>query len=88
MIAAEQNDIETFFSPLVSLTKVRDALNALLAAREITTTQIGSHTMLQITPPKVPAAPRIATPSMTREMRAADTRKPSRRPHAPRRSGP
>ena len=86
VIAAEQNDIETFFSPLVSLTKVRDALNALLAAREITTIQIGTHTMLQITPPKAPATPRNPTPSMTHEMRTADTRRPIRRPHAPRRS--
>ncbi|HKD90907.1 MAG TPA: hypothetical protein VKB56_03360 [Terriglobales bacterium] len=86
VIAAGQNDIETFFSPLVSLSKVRDALNALLAAREVTTTQIGTHTMLQITPPKAPAAPRIATPSISRETRATDTRKPGRRPHMPRRS--
>ena len=87
MIAAQQNDIETFFSPLVSVTKVRDALNALLAAREITTTQIGSHTMLEITPPKVTAAPRIVKPSAAPEMPSADTRKLSRRPHGPRRSG-
>jgi hypothetical protein len=84
VIAAEQNDIEAFFSPLVSRTKVRDALNALLAAREISTTQIGSHTMLQITPQKIAAPPRVLKPAMTHKPQATGSERPQ---HRPRRSG-
>lgn len=57
MIAATQSEIETFFSPLVARSKVRDALNALLAAREISTARVGSQTMLEITPARAPRLP-------------------------------
>ena len=53
VIAAEPQEIEAFFSPLVARSKVRDAVHALLAAREITTVQVGVHSMLQIMPERV-----------------------------------
>ncbi len=52
-IAVEQSELETFFGNFVARSKVRDAVNALLAARELSFTQVGGRSMLQITPEKV-----------------------------------
>lgn len=49
-VAAEQSDAETFFSHFVPRSKVRDAINALLAAREVNFVAIGGKSMLQVTP--------------------------------------
>ena len=51
-VAAEQNDVEDFFSYFVPKSKVREAVNALLSAREFSFTTIGGKSMLQITPRK------------------------------------
>lgn len=75
VIAAEPQQIEVFFSPLVARSKVRDAIHALLAAREITTIQIGNHSMLQITPPKAAVVPRAARQATPREHVASDQSK-------------
>jgi hypothetical protein len=48
MIAVEPAEAEDFFSQLVSRAKVRDAVNALLAARELALTHVGNKSMLQI----------------------------------------
>lgn len=48
MIAIETSEVEDFFSQMVSRTKVRDAVNALLAARELKLIHVGNRTMLQI----------------------------------------
>lgn len=56
MIAVESGEIEEFFSHIVSRAKVRDAVNALLAARELSMTHIGNRPMLQITS-RQPAVP-------------------------------
>ena len=48
MIAAEQAEIESFFSTFVARAKTREAVSALLAAREIDLVHIGQSTMLQI----------------------------------------
>jgi hypothetical protein len=52
-IAVEQSELETFFGNFVARSKVRDAINALLAARELSFTQVAGRSMLQITPAKV-----------------------------------
>jgi hypothetical protein len=52
-IAVEQSELETFFGNFVARSKVRDAVNALLAARELSFTQVAGRSMLQITPAKV-----------------------------------
>ena len=49
MIAVSSNEVEDFFSHMVSRAKVRDAVNALLAAREFSMTHVGNKAMLQIT---------------------------------------
>jgi DNA glycosylase AlkZ-like len=49
MVAVEASEVEDFFAHMVSRAKVRDAINALLAAREISLTHVGNRSMLQIT---------------------------------------
>jgi hypothetical protein len=59
IIAVEVSEVEDFFSHMVSRAKVRDAINALLAARELSLTHVGNRSMLQITSrePVVPPDP-------------------------------
>jgi Winged helix DNA-binding domain len=49
MIAIAAKEVEDFFAQFVARAKVRDAINALLAAREFTITQVGNRSMLAIT---------------------------------------
>jgi hypothetical protein len=49
MVAVEASEVEDFFSHMVSRAKVRDSINALLAARELSLTHVGNRSMLQIT---------------------------------------
>jgi len=49
VIAADAAEVEEFFSNMVARAKVRDAINALLAAREFTMANVGSRSMLTIT---------------------------------------
>jgi hypothetical protein len=58
VVAAEQQDIEDFFSHFVARSKVKEAVNALLAARELSFVTVGRRTMVQVTPPKPVRAPR------------------------------
>lgn len=46
VIAADASEVEEFFSNMVPRAKVRDAVNALLAAREFKITHVGSRSML------------------------------------------
>jgi 23S rRNA pseudouridine2605 synthase len=50
VVAAEQTEVEEFFSHLVPRSRVREAINALLSARELSFVTVGKKTMLQITP--------------------------------------
>ena len=52
VVAAEQADVEDFFSHFVPRSRVREAINALLSAREFSFTTVGSRTMLQVAPRK------------------------------------
>lgn len=58
VIAAEPQEVEDFFSHFVARSKVKEAVNALLAARELSFVPVGRHTMVQVTPPKTPREPR------------------------------
>ena len=51
VVAAEQEDIEQFFSHLTSRSKVREALSALLQARELSLLTIGTKPLIRMTPP-------------------------------------
>jgi hypothetical protein len=54
VVAAEPEEIENFFSKFVARSKVKDAIKALLAARELSYVRSGSKTLLQIAPPREP----------------------------------
>src|SRR4051794_27782588 len=77
VVAAEQTEIEEFFSNLIARSRTREAINALLAAREFQYVTIGGRAMIQITPPKV--APVIRQPR-TPVVQAVERRTVARRP--------
>lgn len=57
VIAIEQAELETFFGNFIARSKVKDAVNALLAARELTFVHVSGRSMLQITPERVASTP-------------------------------
>ncbi len=54
IVGAEQAEVETFFSNFVPRSKVRDAIKALLAARELSYVRSGNKTLLQVAPVREP----------------------------------
>ncbi len=66
LVAVEQGEIEEFFSNLIARSRTREAINALLAARELQYVTIGGRTMIQITPPRPVLAERPPRPAITR----------------------
>jgi hypothetical protein len=52
VVAADSGEIESFFSNYVPRSRVKEATNALLAARELTFTHVGNRSLVQVTPPK------------------------------------
>jgi hypothetical protein len=57
VIAVEQAELEAFLGRFVARSKVKDAVNALLAARELSFVHVSGRSMLQITPEKLPVVP-------------------------------
>ncbi|HYE26103.1 MAG TPA: hypothetical protein VEG32_12985 [Clostridia bacterium] len=87
VVAAEQSEVEEFFGHFVSRSRAREAINALLAARELQYVHVGGRAMLQITPPKLPVPPRVpreAVPRSAQPVRRGQpiARRPVRRPAA------
>jgi hypothetical protein len=58
VVAADQGEVETFFSNFVPRSRVKDAINALLSARELSFVHVGKRSLLQVTPPKQAFVPR------------------------------
>ncbi|HLJ91440.1 MAG TPA: hypothetical protein VKZ53_31870 [Candidatus Angelobacter sp.] len=50
VIAVDQDEMEQFFSKLSPLSKIREAIHALLATRELSYLPMGSKTLIQLTP--------------------------------------
>jgi hypothetical protein len=50
VIAADQEDIERFFSTLAPRQKIREAIHALQAARELSFLSVGTKTLIRMTP--------------------------------------
>jgi len=50
VIAADQNELEAFFGKFVARSRVKEAVNALLAARELHFVHVGSRSMMQLVP--------------------------------------
>lgn len=59
VVAADQTEIGDFFSNFVPRSKVNEAINALLAARELQFVSVGGRSLIQITPPR-PTAQTLA----------------------------
>ena len=53
VIAADEVEVENFLAHFVPRTRVREAIHALLSARELSFVHVGSKSLLQMTPPKV-----------------------------------
>jgi hypothetical protein len=67
VIAAEQSEVEDFFSNLVARSKVNEAVKALLAAREFSYVHVGGKPMLQIAgSPAVSRSAPVAEPALKR----------------------
>jgi hypothetical protein len=56
VIAVEQAELEAFFGNFIARSKVKEAVNALLAARELSFVHVGGKSMLQVTPAKAAAS--------------------------------
>jgi hypothetical protein len=55
VIAADQPEVESFFGNFVPRSRVREAIHALQAARELDFIRVGNRSLLQIAQPKAPA---------------------------------
>jgi len=53
VVAAEPSEVEAFFSNLIGRSRVKEATNALLAARELSFVHVGNKSLIQVTPPRV-----------------------------------
>jgi hypothetical protein len=58
VVAVEQPEVENFFSNFVPRSRVKESINALLSARELSFVHVGSKSLLQVTPPKQAYVPR------------------------------
>ena len=63
VVAADPVELEAFFSNFVGRSRVKEATNALLAARELHFVHVGNKSLIQVTPPKAVAARPIAKAS-------------------------
>jgi hypothetical protein len=50
VVAAEQSELEAFFGKFVARSRVKEAVNALQAARELSFVHVGGKSMVQMTP--------------------------------------
>jgi len=67
VIAADQQEIESFFGNFVPRSRVKEALHALLTARELDFVRVGSRSLLRIAP--------VAEPSAAPQSRSVRARK-------------
>jgi 23S rRNA pseudouridine2605 synthase len=58
VIAIEEGEVETFLANFVPRTRVKEAIHALLSARELSFVHVGSKSLLQVTPPKQEYVPK------------------------------
>jgi hypothetical protein len=76
VIAIEQAELEIFFGNFIARSKVKDAVNALLAARELSFVHVSGRSMLQITPEKVVTVPAERPEVSLREVPSPSARRP------------
>jgi hypothetical protein len=58
VVAAEENEIQNFLSHFVGRNRVKEAIHALLSARELSYVPIGGKSLLQVTPPRQTFVPK------------------------------
>jgi hypothetical protein len=63
VVAADQQELEAFFGNFVPRSRVKEAVKALLAAREISFVHVGSRSLVQVAPPRAEARPPESRPS-------------------------
>ncbi len=63
VVAADQQEVETFFGHLVPRSRVKEAIKALLAARELSFVHTGARSLIQVAPAR--SAPNERTPGQT-----------------------
>ena len=54
VIAADQQEVESFFGNFVPRSRVKEAINALQAARELDFIRVGNRSLIQLAQPKAP----------------------------------
>jgi len=59
VIAADQQELDAFFGHFVPRSRVKESVNALLNARELSFIRVGNRSLVQITPAKVPPDPAL-----------------------------
>ncbi|MGA8538811.1 MAG: crosslink repair DNA glycosylase YcaQ family protein [Terriglobales bacterium] len=58
VIAVDEGEVENFLANFVPRTRVKEAIHALLAARELSFVHVGTKSLLQVTPPKQAYVPK------------------------------
>jgi len=58
VVAVEEGEVENFLSNFVPRTRVKEAIHALLSARELSFVHVGNKSLLQVTPPKQAYVPK------------------------------
>ena len=85
VVAADQAEVETFFSNFVPRSRVKEAINALLSARELSFVHVDNRSLLQVTQAKAAFVPRVRTPEEMKARPPRDTRS-RKRPSYPKKS--
>jgi hypothetical protein len=62
VVADDEGDVEKFLANFVPRTRVKEAIHALLAARELSFVHVGSKSLIQVTPPKQVYIPKNRRP--------------------------
>jgi hypothetical protein len=62
VIAADQQELENIFGNFVPRSRVKEAVNALLAARELSFVHVGNRSLVQVSPPKQAFSPSAKLP--------------------------
>jgi 23S rRNA pseudouridine2605 synthase len=66
VVAADEQEVEVFFGSIVPRSRVKEAIKALLAARELSFVHVATRSLIQVTPPR-------PVPPLKQEPRSAGT---------------
>ena len=62
VVAVDEGEVEKFLANFVPRTRVKEAIHALLSARELSFVHVGSKSLIQVTPPKQVYIPKNRRP--------------------------